>query len=74
MMAEIIAAIRSLGAIAGLLKELTEEVKGLRLEKENKEIEDFKKGVRFELEQIKVATNDIDRKRLLLELSRRMQE
>jgi hypothetical protein len=72
MMAEIIAAIRSLGAIAGLLRDLVTEVNKLSQAMEEKQIEEFKRGVNETLQKIEKASNDADRKLLIVELSRRL--
>jgi len=76
MVAEIYLAIKSLGALAGLLRDLTSEVKNLSLTLANsieqKQIETFKKEVNETLEQIKAAKNDNDRRTLIVELSRRL--
>lgn len=72
MLASIIAALASLGQLANLLSELISAVKQLNLTIEEKQITEFKKGVNETLEQIKISTNDDDRKRLLVELSKRL--
>ena len=72
MLAEIIAALKAIQVIASALVEANEQRKKLMLDQELKQIDEFKKGVRSELEQIKAATSDTDRKRLIVELSRRM--
>jgi len=72
MLAEIIAALKAIQVIANALVEANEQRKKLMLDQELKQIDEFKKGVRSELEQIKAATSDTDRKRLIVELSRRM--
>jgi len=72
MLAEIIAALKAIQVIASALVEANEQRKKLMLDQELKQIDEFKKGVRSELEQIKAATSDTDRKRLIVELSKRM--
>ena len=73
MLAEIMAAIKAIQVIASALVEAN-ELRKREMEKfEQRQIEEFKQGVRLELEQIKVATNDADRRRLIVELSKRLQ-
>jgi len=72
MIAEIFLALKALSKIADALQYANEQRKQQMEAYEQKQIEEFKKGVRIELEQIKIATNDIDRKRLIIELSKRM--
>ena len=73
MIAEIMAALKALQVIASALVLANEQRKEMMEAHEQKQIEEFKRGVRNELEQIKVAANDVDRKRLIVELSRRLQ-
>ena len=72
MFVEIMAALKAIQTIADALVYANEQRKEQMEAQELKQIEEFKKGVRIELEQIKVATNDADRRRLIVELSRRM--
>ena len=72
MFVEIMAALKAIQTIADALVYANEQRKEQMEAYEQKQIEEFKKGVRIELEQIKVATNDADRRRLIVELSRRM--
>lgn len=74
MLAEIMATLKAIQSIAESFKYFNDQRKILMEQQEQKQIEDFKKGVRLELEQIKAATSDADRKRLIVELTRRMSQ
>ena len=72
MFVAIIGALKAIPEIVNMIKLLVSEVNSLRLAFELKQIETFKTEVRIELESIKNATNDIDRKSALLRLSSRL--
>jgi len=72
MFVAIIGALKAIPEIVNMIKLLVSEVNSLRLAFELKQIETFKTEVRIELEAIKNATNDIDRKSALLRLSSRL--
>lgn len=69
---EIMATLKAIQTIASALVYANEQRKELMLNQELKQIEEFKKDVRIELEQIKAATSDLERKRLLVSLSQRL--
>ena len=70
--AEIMATLKAIQTIASALVYANEQRKEIMLNQELKQIEEFKKDVRIELEQIKAATSDLERKRLLIGLSQRL--
>lgn len=72
VLASILSAIKSLASLGDLLQSLVLEVKNLTLVMEQKQIETFKKEVNETLEQIKMAQDDGARKRLIVELSKRL--
>ena len=72
--AEIMATLKAIQTIASALVYANEQRKEMMLNQELKQIEEFKKDVRIELEQIKAATSDLERKRLLVNLSKRLSD
>lgn len=74
MFGEIMMALKSIQALANLLSELISVVKQLNLTIEEKQISDYKKEVNSVLEQIKTATSDDDRRKLIVALSRKLSQ
>lgn len=72
MFAEIMAALKAVQAIASLLKEANELRKEQMLKYEEKQIEEFKKGVQLELDKIKSAKSDDERRALIVSLSKQL--
>lgn len=72
MIAELFATLKAIQSIAASLQAANDFRMKYTEEYIEKEIFKFKDGVRNELEQIKIASSDADRKRLLLELSRKL--
>lgn len=72
MFGEIMLALKSIQALANLLSELISVVKQLNLTIEEKQISEYKKEVNEVLEQIKVATSDDSRRKLIVDLSKRL--
>ena len=74
MFAEIMLAIKSIQGILSAINSLGDKIDKLNLIIENKQLEEFKRETNEKLEQIKNAANDVDRKRLLVELSKQLQK
>lgn len=72
LMAEIIAAIKSLGAIAGLLREAIDEMKQLRDENLERKLDVIRKEVDVTLKKITGARSNEEREKLALELNTRI--
>jgi hypothetical protein len=70
--AEIIAFLKALPELVGVIKNLQESINTLSLDIKNKNLEDFKSGVTKELDAIIMAKNDNDRKNGIVALSRRL--
>ena len=73
MLAEILLAIKSVTALAGLLQDLVSEVKSLRLATEQKNLDQLKSEVNEKLEQLKSAKTDEERKHALLAIALKLQ-
>lgn len=74
MLVEIMMAIKAIQSSVQLLEKLIGAVEKLSLTIEEKQISKFKEETREELQKIQVAQNDNDRKRLIVELSRKLSQ
>ena len=74
MFAEIMLALKSLAAIAGLLREVVDEIKLLRDENTERKLDAIRKEVDVTLSKIKGAKTNEEREKLALELSTRIRK
>ena len=74
MFLEIMATLKAIQSIASSLEKANALRKEMMESHELKQIEDFKKGVRIELEKIESATTDSMRRALVVSLSKRLSE
>ena len=72
MFVEIMAALKSIGAIAGLLREAIDEIKLLRNESLERKLDVIRKEVDMTLTKIKGAKTNEEREKLALELNIRI--